>query len=101
MDAARGTDVIGGVSVKALRERIDALKKNQMDDCSICLKPPNLIAFTLCGHVFCEDCISDWHRMRIAPIAKKTSRLMIFLFSIGIPLHYQWNTICRALNQRL
>ena len=47
------------ISVKALSERVEDLKKGQLDDCVICLQKPETIAFTICGHLFCEECIAE------------------------------------------
>ena len=52
-------EIQNGVSIKCLREKIEALKNNESEDCSICLCQPQVIAFTTCGHTFCEDCISE------------------------------------------
>ena len=72
MDDEIGVEEHGNVSVKALKERIEALKKDQVDDCSVCLNSPDTIAFTVCGHIFCESCISECLNKGLScPVCKK------------------------------
>ena len=60
------------VSIKSLKAKIDALKKDQVDDCSICLSQPMTIAFTVCGHIFCEECIAEHlEKEQTCPICRK------------------------------
>lgn len=54
-----------GVSVRALRGKIDAMQQNQLDTCTICLSEPETnIAFSRCGHTFCEECIAEYMNTR-------------------------------------
>jgi SNF2 family DNA or RNA helicase len=82
MDVESHMDAHRNVSVKALKARIEDLKKDQVEDCSVCLLPPNTIAFTVCGHIFCEECISEClDKNPICPVCKKnteTNDILVF-----------------------
>eukprot|EP00920_Eleutheroschizon_duboscqi_P004459 GHVT01010233.1.p1 GENE.GHVT01010233.1~~GHVT01010233.1.p1 ORF type:complete len:440 (-),score=68.81 GHVT01010233.1:82-1401(-) len=59
---------------------------DQFAECSICFNPPNHPVVTLCGHLFCRECIDHWLRSsRRCPVCNRGTERhqLITLFGRG------------------